>query len=114
MDIYLQKNKRTVWNNRIGWKKSWKLISVWDGIIVLGGKFLDNTEFLLNRGKMPVVMRYWQILVIGKLEKMTSSENSTEWEWHKKLLTILYVHIHGFSKIVWYGIIVLGGNLSQN
>ena len=30
-----------VWNNRIGWKKSLILINVWDGIIVLGGKFLE-------------------------------------------------------------------------
>ena len=30
-----------VWNNRIGWKKSQKLIKVWGGIIVLGGKFLE-------------------------------------------------------------------------
>ena len=30
-----------VWNNRIGWKKSQKLIKVWGVIIVLGGKFLE-------------------------------------------------------------------------
>ena len=30
----LQKNKRMVWNNRIGWKKSQKIIKVWGGIIV--------------------------------------------------------------------------------
>ena len=44
VDIYLQKNKRMVWNNRIGWKKSQnsqKLIKVWGGIIVLGGRFLE-------------------------------------------------------------------------
>ena len=34
------KNKRMVWNNRIGWKKSQKLIKVWGGIMVLGRKFL--------------------------------------------------------------------------
>ena len=30
----LQKNKRMVWNNRIGWKKSQKIINIWGGIIV--------------------------------------------------------------------------------
>ena len=33
-----------VWNNRIGWKKSQKLIKVWGGIIVLGGKFLEKVR----------------------------------------------------------------------
>ena len=40
-----KQDKRMVWNNHIGWKKSQKS-NVLDGRIVLGGKFLDSVEYL--------------------------------------------------------------------